>query len=282
MSSAAGPPSSLPLADVTVRMAIFARLFGEHAAAGDPAEAPDARGVVEIVRARVPRTTQPAEDAGPVFEAAAFVGEWLRARTMAVWVAEGPYEPHLQVIDGTSSIVYLLPLVSVIRVASTAGYDGLSSLLDGVLQDVSSPPARVPLAAIRVRPATDAPRVAAWLARYRHIREGQARAALWRRCQSCSTLVEDAVNLYDDESPWETVASAGAAMLAKREFGCACGGPPGEVSRFLLLRASGRREPPRFADILLGGTHTRIACWLVDGDEVEPQDATSIATGVER
>lgn len=275
MAAPAVPPTpdGVPLADITSRMAVFGRLFSEDVGLPDPLALPTARDLVAVVRARVPRTTQ-AGDESPVFEAAAFVGEWLRARCDARWVAEGPYEPHLQVVDATRSIVYLLPLVSVMRVATTAGYDGLSAILENVLADASIPPQAGPLAALRTRPEADTERVVKWAREARNLPVG-TRAALWRRCQTCSRNVEDAITLADGEGTWEHHAAHAAALLAGRPFTCECGGPPGEVSRFLMLR--GGKDEQKLADIYVAGTFTRVACWTVRGDEAEPYDATLLA-----
>ena len=122
-------PGAMALVDVTPRMALFGEMFLHHAApSSDLDTLPDAHAAVDVVRATVPRTSGPHARA-PVFEAAAFLGEWLRARLPGSWVAEGPGEPQLQATDATGSIAYVLPLVSVVRVASTAGYDGLGQPL---------------------------------------------------------------------------------------------------------------------------------------------------------
>ena len=272
-SPAVPPPGGLPLADITSRMAVFGRLFSEDVGLPDPSGIPTSRDLVAVVKARVPRTTQ-AGDESPVFEASAFVGEWLRARCDARWVAEGPNEPHLQVVDGSRSIVYLLPLVSVMRVATTAGYDGLPAILDLVLSDTNEPPARGPLASLRTRPRADAPRVVAWAREAKALRSG-TRAALWRRCQTCSRIVADGITLAEMEGTWEHHAADAAAMLAGRPFDCECGGPPGEVSRFLMLR--GGEAEQKLADIYVAGTYTRVACWTLRGDIAEPYDATQLA-----
>ncbi|HWH08385.1 MAG TPA: hypothetical protein VNX21_04235, partial [Candidatus Thermoplasmatota archaeon] len=232
-SPAAPPPGGLPLADITSRMAVFGRMFSEDVGLPDPSGIATAGDLVAIVKSRVPRSTQPGDES-PVFEAAAFVGEWLRTRCDARWVAEGPYEPHLQIVDASRSVVYLLPLVSVMRVATTAGYDGLAPLLEVVTSDAATPPAQGPIAALRTQPAGDADRVVAWARAARALRSG-TRAALWRRCQTCARPVEDAITLAETEGTWEQHAADAAAMLASRPFACECGGPPGEVSRFLML-----------------------------------------------
>src|SRR5438552_7238084 len=155
-------PGAMALVDVTPRMALFGEMFLHHAApSSDLDTLPDAHAAVDVVRATVPRTSGPHERA-PVFEAAAFLGEWLRARLPGSWVAEGPGEPQLQATDATGSIAYVLPLVSVVRVASTAGYDGLAKFLDEILADLAEPAVACPLEELRVRPPADAPRVVAW------------------------------------------------------------------------------------------------------------------------
>jgi hypothetical protein len=276
MATAGGPPAphGLPLADITDRMAVFGRLFAENVGLADPTQVPDARSLVELVQQRVPRTTEPADDT-PVFEAAAFIGEWLHAWVDAAWIAEGPFEPHLQLTARDATLVYLFPVVSVVRVASTAGYDGLPKLLDTMLAELRAPAAPVPLARLRVTPDTDRARVVAWLAANRNLREATL-ATLWRRCQACATLSEDTLRLAGTERDWEKEASTAASVLARRPFACACGGPAGEVSRFLVLRARDG-EPQRLADIYLGGTHTRIACWSLEGETATPLDASAVA-----
>lgn len=268
-----GASGGAPLTDITGRMAVFGRLFTEHVGMEDVSQVPDSRTLVETVKQRVPRTTTPAEDA-PVFEAAAFIGEWMRAWTDATWVAEGPIEPHLQVVDGSRSVVYLVPLVSIIRVASTAGYDGLPTLIEGILRDVLNPPRRAALHDIRVRPDAERPRVAKWVAKHAHVKDA-CRATLWRRCSACATLIEDEVTLHNTHADWERDAATAAGILARRAFRCACGGTPGEVGRFLLLREKGGET--RLADIRVGGTYTRVACWTVEDDEVAPLDATDLS-----
>lgn len=274
MAASALPPSGgQPLADITARMAVFGRLFSEDVGLPDVAAVRTSKELVRVVRSRVPRTTQAGDDS-PVFEAAAFVGEWLRSRAEARWVSEGPYEPHLQVTDAAHSVVYLLPLVSVMRVATTAGYDGLTSTLDSVLADVSRSSGVVPLDHLRVQPPTDARRVVAWI-RARGGEAGRTRAELWRRCQTCSRVIEDAVEITVAPRTWEAHASSAAAVLASRPFSCPCGGPPGEVSRFLMARSQAGGH--KLADIFVGGSFTRVACWSIRGEEAEPYDATALS-----
>lgn len=273
-SSAAPPAGGLPLADITSRMAVFSRLFLEDVGLPDPSSIPAARDLVSVVRSRVPRSTLPGDES-PIFEAAAFVGEWIRARADARWVAEGPYEPHVQVLDGSRGIVYLVPLVSVLRVATTAGYDGLAGIIENILDDVGPASDRTRGGRLRVQPGADAPRVEAWLRENMGAREA-TRAALWRRCQTCARTLEAELDLPTDGRTWEAHAATAAAILAARPSGCACGGVPGEVSRFLMTHGGG--EDAKFADIFVGGSFTRVACWRLASDgAVEPYDATLLA-----
>lgn len=273
MTTAGGAPSGgLPLADITGRMAVFGRLFSENAGLKGPEQIQTARALVDLVRTRVPRTTQPAEDA-PVFEAAAFIGEWLRPWAESTWIAEGPLEPHLQLIGTDGSVVYLLPLISILRVASIAGYDGLPELLESVVADVRDAPRRGPLTSMRVVPASDAPRVVRWIQKNADP-TSTSQAVLWRRCQACSRVIEESLMLTLASKDWERDASMAAGELARRTFACPCGGPAGEVSRFIMLRHEG--DEHRLADIFLGGTHTRVACWSTDGKLATPLDATAL------
>lgn len=269
MTSAGG----VPFADIGGRMAVFGQLFGEQVGVRDPGTVPSAEDLVALVRTRVPRKGSAIEDS-PVFEAAAYVGEWMRARSHATWVAEGPYEPHLQVVDASHAIVYLIPVVSILRTASTAGYDGLPRLLARILDDVSTASARVPLDELRVRPLEEREAVVGWIRRYRHLRDA-TRAALWRRCSACASVAEDAVTLHQATDDWEAEASTAATILSQRPFRCACDGLPGDVTRFLMLRAADGGT--RVADIQVTSTHTRIGCWTLDGDFIEPFDALSLA-----
>lgn len=266
----------LPYADVTGRMELFGRIFGEQVGVAQPQALPSADDLVRVVKERVPRS--PAIDDAPVFEAAAYVGEWLRTRADATWIAEGPYEPHLQLVDRSRAVVYLLPLVNLLRTASTAGYDGLPSLLAGVLADVSRPAVPAPLEELRVEPDEDRPRVVAWVRRHRHLRDA-TRAALWRRCAACATPAEEALTLHNVSPDWESDSAAAASILGKRPFRCPCGGLPGEATRFLILRADA--DGLRLADIHVTGTRTRIGCWGVGTDRVVPLDALRLA-GEER
>lgn len=260
-------------ADITGRMAVFGRLFGEQAGGLEPADIATADELVELLRARLPRSGGPVLD-GPVFEAAAFTGEWVRARCSALWVAEGPFEPHLQATDASHAIVYLVPLVSVLRTASTAGYDGLASLLKGILEDVTTPAHRGSIEGLRVHPAVERARVIRWVTQHARLQEGSI-AALWRRCAACATPYEEETQLPADDEDWESVAARAASILARRPFGCECGGPQGESTRFVMLR---RHEgETRLCDIFATGTHSRVASWTLRGGQVVPFDATSLA-----
>jgi len=273
MTTAGGPPpGGPPLVDITERMSVFGHLFSQNVGLAGPQQIADARSLVELVKQRVPRTTGPTEDA-PVFEAAAFIGEWLRLWAQSTWIAEGPLEPHLQLIGRHGSVVYLLPLVSIVRVASIAGYDGLPALLGAVVADVQDPPRRGPLTSMRVVPSSDAPRVIRWIQKNAKPTNG-SHAVLWRRCQSCSHVVEEALALSLSSKDWERDASMAAGELARRQFACPCGGVAGEVSRFVMLRHE--RGETHVADIFLGGTHTRVACWSTDGEHTTPLDATAL------
>lgn len=264
-----------PFTDISGRMAVFGRLFGEQVGVMEPATLPDAKAVVAVVRSRVPRTNTPAEEA-PIFEAAAYLGEWMRTRADATWIAEGPYEPHLQVADASHAIVYLLPLVGMLRTASTAGYDGMAPLLDEVLQDVATPAGAVPLERISVQPATERASIVAWVQRNLDL-EHATRAALWRRCSACATMDEQVLTLHRPGDDWEGEAATAASILSKYPFHCPCGGRPGEVTRFLMVRHQGGKI--RIGDIYVAGTHTRVGCWtLRDDGMVEPFDALALAS----
>ena len=168
---------AMGLIDVTPRMALFGQLFLQHASNPSPAaELMDARAAVDVVSATVPRSTAPSESA-PIFEAAAYLGEWLRARGLpASWVAEGPNEPQLQATDASGSIAYVLPLVSVVRVASTAGYDGLAPLMEGVVADLAQPALPGGVADLRVLPKSERAAVVSWVRH--HLRPGVTAAVL--------------------------------------------------------------------------------------------------------
>lgn len=264
-----------PFADIGGRMAVFGRLFSDQVGVHELATIPQPQDVVALVRSRVPDSPTVDEET-PVFEAAAFVGEWLRARVGAEWVAEGPFEPHIQAADATHAVVYLLPLVTMMRTAATAGYDGLAPLLDRVITDVATPAEPVPLEEIAVQPREDRALVVAWIRKHMDVRDAM-RAALWRRCSACATMAEDALELHDIGDDWETEAGTAAAILAKRPFRCACGGMPGEVARFVMMRHTG--GVMRFGDIYIGGNHTRIGCWTITPEgEATPFDALALAT----
>lgn len=269
MSSAAGDPT---FSDVTGRMAVFGRLFGEQAGIPEVAALRTPEELVEVLKACVRRSAAPADDA-PVFEAAAYAGEWMRARTMSTWVAEGPFEPHLQLVDRSRAIVYLLPLVSMIRTASTAGYDGLALLLATVLADVSKGARRANLGELRVVPEADRGAVAAWARANRDI-HGATRAALWRRCSVCSHVEERVLTLHRPGDDWEGEAATAASVLSANPFACPCGGPPGVVTRFLMVRA--QEGAKRLGDIYVTANFTRVGCWTLDGDDVEPFDALAL------
>lgn len=268
-----GGHSPTPLTDVTERMVVFGRLFCENAGVADPTTLSSPTAIVQAIEHRLPRTRHASEDA-PVFEAAAFIGEWFRSWTDAAWVAEGPLEPHLQILNDARSTMYLVPAVKVVRVASTAGYDGLAEMLGETLDDVLAPSRRGPIRNMRVLPATDRPRVTAWVEKHRHARDA-SRAALWRRCSSCSRLLEETMTVHNIGPDWEKDASRAADVLAAREFNCVCGGPAGMVSRFLFVHDHNGES--RLADILVTDSFTRLACWRFVGDEVEPLDATILS-----
>ena len=52
------------------------------------------------------------------------------------------------------------------------------------------------------------------------------------------------------------------------EFACACGGAPGEQSRFMLIHDEHDGQGHRFLDVLMSGTHTRIASWRIGADGI--------------
>lgn len=262
-----------PASDITGRMAVFGRLFGEQVGIEETGSLASPEEVISVVRDRVPRSGNASEEA-PVFEAAAFVGEWLRTRAEAIWVAEGPFEPHLQLVDGSRAIVVLVPLVSIMRTATTAGYDGLAQSLESVLADARRNATPRPLDQILVEPDTDRARVVDWVRRHRHVRES-ATASLWRRCQTCGTRQEEEITMEVMGQHWETEAAAAATLLSKRQFACDCGGLPGDTSRFLMLRATGGTT--RLCDIHVNALRSRVATWTIRGDEALPFDATTLA-----
>lgn len=269
MSAAGGQP----FADIGGRMAVFGKLFSDQVGVHDVTSITEPRDVVALVKGRVPDSPVIDEET-PVFEAAAFVGEWLRSRVGAEWVAEGPFEPHVQAADPTHAIVYLLPLVSIMRTASTAGYDGLSTLLDRVIADVEREPGVASLDEIPIQPREDRALVVAWVRKHAEVWDAM-RAALWRRCSTCATMAEDALELHNVGDDWEAEAGTAAAILAKRPFACACGGLPGEVARFVMIRDV--KGVTRVGDIYVGGNHTRIGCWTLKGDQIVPYDALALA-----
>lgn len=262
-----------PFTDVSGRMEAFGRIFGEQVGAPDVTALPSPESLLAIVRARIPRRPSGGDDA-PVLEGAAYVGEWMRHQATAAWVAEGPFEPHLQLVDPSRAIVYLLPLVQLLRTASSAGYDGMGRMLREVLLDVGHPAERAPLDEIRVRPEEERAHVVAWARANRDVRRA-TRAALWRRCSVCSRVDERALTMHRPGDDWEGEAATAAAVLAANPFHCPCGGPPGAVTRFLTIRH--RDDAVRLGDIYVASTHTRVGSWLVDGDEAEPFDALALA-----
>lgn len=269
MSSTGGHP----YVDISGRMELFGRLFGEQIGVPEPSTLPTAESLVAVIKAHVPPGSV-ASDEAPVFEAAAYVGEWLRQRASANWVSEGPYEPHLQLMDPTRSIVYLIPLVQLLRTASTAGYDGMTATLQGILRDVTTQPQAGPLDELRIVPDEDRAPVVAWT-RQNLGGDGVTRASLWRRCSVCSSVEERALTLHETTHDWEEDAAMAAATLAATPFECPCGGPPGTVTRFLMLRNTDGAV--RLGDIHISNTHTRVGCWTVDHDRAEPFDALSLA-----
>lgn len=262
-----------PTADITGRMAVFGRLFGEQVGIEEATSLASPHEVIAVVKGRVPRTGGPADDA-PIFEAAAYVGEWLRAKAKGIWVAEGPFEPHLQLVDESHAIVTLVPLVSILRTATTAGYDGLGDALESILDDVSRPAHRVPLERLTVEPPMERAKVVAWVRRSRHMHHA-ARAALWRRCGTCGRRHEEELSMHLAGDQWEGEAAAAATILAKRPFSCECGGLPGDTSRFLMLRAA--EGATRLCDIHVNALRSRVATWTLEGEEAAPFDATTLA-----
>lgn len=268
--SSAGAPT--PFADVSGRMQVFGRLFGEQVGIAEPSALPTPESLLAVVRARVPRSGSATDDA-PVIEAAAYVGEWLRGRATATWIAEGPFEPHLQLVDESHAIVYLLPVVQLMRTAATAGYDGMAPMFQHVLEDVQRPAKRVPLDELRVEPPHERADVVAWAKRNAEV-ERATRAALWRRCSVCSRVEETVLTLQRPGDDWEGEAATAASLLAANPFQCPCGGPAGAVTRFLMVRHQDGHT--RLGDIYVSNTHTRVGCWTIDGDHVEPFDALAL------
>jgi hypothetical protein len=262
-----------PAADITGRMAVFGRLFGEQAGIPETTRLATPQDVIAVVKGRVPRSGGPADDA-PIVEAAAYVGEWMRARAQGIWVAEGPFEPHLQLVDASHAIVILVPLVSILRTATTAGYDGLGDALEAILDDVSRPARRGPLDRLMVEPPMERAKVVAWVRRSRGLRHA-ARAALWRRCATCGRRHEEELAMRLADDAWEGEAAAAATILAKRPFACDCGGLPGDTSRFLMLRAA--EGATRLCDIHVNALRSRVATWTLEDEEALPFDATTLA-----
>lgn len=254
-------------------MEAFGRLFGEQVGVPDVDTLPTPESLLAIVRAGLPRAGD-ADDDAPVLEGAAYIGEWMRHHASATWVAEGPFEPHLQIVDPTHAIVYLLPLVQVLRTASTAGYDGIAPMMRRVIDDVKRPAGRIPLDEIRVEPSEERAAVVAWARANRDVRNA-TRASLWRRCSVCSRVDERSLTLRHSGNDWEADAATAANILAGNPFQCPCGGPPGSVTRFLMMRHA--NGATRLGDIYVANTHTRVGCWTLDGDEVEPFDALALA-----
>lgn len=270
MTSAGGRP----FADVSGRMEVFGRLFGEQVGIPEPASLPSPQSLLAVVKARVPRTSGIVDDA-PILEAAAYVGEWLRERSEnATWVAEGAFEPHLQVVDRSHAIVYLLPMVQLLRTATSAGYDGMAPMLERVLHDVGRTATRGSLDELRVDPPEERVAVVRWARANREV-DRATRAALWRRCSVCSRVDERALTLHRPGDDWEGEAANAASILASTPFSCPCGGLPGSVTRFLMVRD--HEGATRLGDIYVSNTHTRVGCWTLAGDEVEPFDALALA-----
>ena len=263
--------------DVSGRMSVFATIFAEEVGIEDATMIPDAHALLELVNERVPRSgASPAADA-PVFEAAAFIGEWLRSRCSSVWVIEGGTEPHLQLIDDSHAIVVLLPLVALVRTAATAGYDGIATLFDALVADVQRPAVEGELEALRVVPPEETPRVLAWVQRNSPLLEG-ARASLWRRCSACAQPQEESITLPVAGDSWEDDAALAATVLAKRPFRCPCGGPAGATTRFLMVTAE--HGSPRLCDLYATPTHSRVASWLLPSPtHIVPFDTTTFSTG---
>lgn len=263
-----------PAADVTGRMAFFGQLFGEQLGVpGTASSLASPHDLINLVRERIPRSGIGSDEA-PIVEAAAYVGEWMRARADAIWVAEGPFEPHLQLVDESRAIVNLVPLISILRTASTAGYDGLGQALEGILKDVSHPARSGPLERLRVEPREDRGRVVQWVRTHRGM-DHFSRVSLWRRCAACGERQEEEVALPVAGDDWEGEAATAATFLSQRSFQCECGGMPGDTSRFLMLRAANGIE--RLCDIHVNATRSRVATWMVEGDVAVPFDATTLA-----
>ena len=258
-----------PHADLTTRMALFGRLFAQHAGILEAGRVHSSEDLVALVRLHIPRDATTAEEA-PVYEAAAYVGEWFREEGDAEWISEGPTEPHLQLSDDTGALILLLPLVSIIRTAATAGYDGLPKLLRDAREDVARPAQPTALEGLRVWPENDRQKVVDWVAANRTVSQG-TRVALWRRCGACGSPHEESLTMPPTGADWEAEAGLATGLLAQREFACECGGPAGSVSRLLMLRRDDSGE--RLGDIYVTPNFTRVACWTLHGDEARPFDA---------
>ena len=278
MTSTGGPP---PHGDLTGRMSLFGRLFAQQAGLLDPAQVNSAEDLIALVRIHVPRKppAESAEDA-PVYEAAAYVGEWLRAHAGAEWVSEAGMEPHVQMYDPSGAVVLLVPLVHVMRTATTAGYDGLPKLLRTLRDEAATPAAPTTIDGLDVHPKEDRERVVSWVKVHAALHGGGTRVALWRRCSACGTPREESISMPDTGLDWESEAGLAAGLLSDRPFGCACGGKAGDVSRLLMIR----REPEgvRLGDIYVTPTHTRVACWTLEGNTVRPFDARALADEAEQ
>lgn len=270
MSSIGGIP---PQGDLTGRMALFGRMFAQQAGLVDPSNVPSPEDLVALVRLHIPRDATTSEEA-PVYEAAAYIGEWLRAQAGAEWIADSHIEPHLQVNDESGALIFLLPLVSIVRTAATAGYDGLPRLLREVRDDIVDNAKPIRLGALRVHPSEDRSKVVEWARANRDIGEG-TRVALWRRCSACGTPHEDSVTMPATGLDWESEAGLATGLLAERPFECPCGGMAGDVSRLLMLRREAGTL--RFGDIYVTPNFTRVACWTLEDDNAVPLDARQLA-----
>lgn len=267
-----------PYADVSGRMEVFGRLFGEQVGIPEPTVLPSTESLIAVIRSRIPRDPNGADEM-PIFEAAAFIGEWMRHRTNAVWIAEGPFEPHLQLMDDSRAIVYLLPLVQILRTASTAGYDGMTAMLDRVLKDVTRPAQAGDLSRdLRVEPFDEQDDVVKWANEHRDVKQA-THCSLWRRCSVCAHVDERSLTLprggpTPSHGDWEGEAAKAAAILAQTPFACPCGGPQGSVTRFLMMRDG--HGGLQLGDIYVCSSHTRVGCWTVEGDRVLPFDALTL------
>lgn len=266
-----GYPPNLPT-DLTGRMSMFGQLFAKQAGLLDPRAVKSPEDLVALLRIQVPRQSAVAEEA-PIYEAAAYVGEWLRhhaPEASTEWVAEAGTEPNLQLHDGSGAITLLVPLVSILRTAMTAGYDGVPALLRETRGAVRHPATVTPIETLPVKPETDRPRVVEWLRANAGVRDG-TRVALWRRCGACGTPNEESLVMPPSSLDWESEAGLAAGLLAERPFVCSCGGQAGDTSRLLMIRREGSEV--RFGDIRVTPSGTRLSCWTLDGDLAVPFDA---------